>query len=137
MESKYRSQGERTIADFLEEANLPFEYEAPLSLRHRGKLRIHYPDFYLPDYHHIIEYFGVVGDPGYDRLKRKKATVYRENRIPATFLEPGDMEGRWQEKILDGIEDTLTSRLDDYRKRRSRYRSRKKDPRTNVPVHLE
>ncbi len=114
MESNYRSRAEKTIADFLEEADLPFEYEAPLLVRVRGKPKIWHPDYYLPDYHHVIEYFGVVGDPGYDRLKRKKSTVYRRNRIPATFLEPGDMEGDWQKKLLDGIEDTLASRVDDY-----------------------
>ena len=136
---RYRSQGEEAIGDFLYEAGLPFKYEHPLLIEDRGKSRIWYPDFFSPELYHVIEYFGVVGDPGYDELKRKKATVYRSNKIPATFLEPRDMEGRWREKILDEIAGNLASRVGKLKGIRSGYDALlrgKKGPR-NVPVHLE
>ena len=136
---RYRSRGEKAIGDFLYETGLPFRYEHPLLIEDRGKPRIWYPDFFSPELYHVIEYFGVAGDPGYEELKRKKATVYRANKIPATFLEPRDLEGRWRGKILDEIVDSLASRESKFERIRSGYDAllrEKKGPR-NVPVHLE
>ena len=133
----YRSRGEKTIADFLGEVGIPFEYEAPLLVRDRGRPKLWYPDSSLPDYGQVIEYFGVVGDPAYDRLKRKKATVYRRNNIPAVFLEPRDLEGDWQKKLLDEVGSNLAARLDAFEKLRSGYESNRRGKNINIPVFLE
>ena len=87
----YRSAGERRVGEFLEEAGIPFEHEAPILVRDRGKPKIWYPDFYLPDFHTIIEYFGVEGDPAYERVKRRKRAAYRANRIPAIYMGPRNL----------------------------------------------
>lgn len=96
----------------------PFEHEAPILVRDRGKPKIWYPDFYLPDFHTIIEYFGVEGDPGYERIKRRKQTVYRKNRIPAIYMSPRDLELDWREELLSEIERILVGRISEFQKYR-------------------
>ena len=59
-----KSKGERAIAEVLEKYNIPYEYEYPILIKdiHDGdteKMRIWYPDFWLPEYSIIIEFFGM------------------------------------------------------------------------------
>lgn len=77
--SKYRSKGERTIASFLTQYGLNFVYETDIFLKDKDKSYIWHPDFYLPEYHTIIEYFGVNGDEEYDQLTQRKKRIYYNN----------------------------------------------------------
>jgi hypothetical protein len=72
-----KSNGEKAIAEILKKYNIDFVYEHPLLIKETKendteKLRIWYPDFWLPKYSIIIEYFGMVGNPDYDKGKREK-----------------------------------------------------------------
>jgi hypothetical protein len=59
-----KSKGEEAIAEVLKKYNIDFVYEYPLLIKEQKegdgeKLRIWYPDFWLPKYSIIIEYFGM------------------------------------------------------------------------------
>ena len=56
----YKSNGEIQIARFLEKNKIAHQYEHPLAVVDHGKTKIWYPDFSLPHYGMIIEYFGVL-----------------------------------------------------------------------------
>ena len=99
----YRSRGERMIGAFLEDAGLAFRYEPPLLVEDKGRVRIWHPDFFLPDYRTVIEYFGVKDRPEYQRMKNHKVRVYRENSIPAVYVTPDDFERHWQGDLLDRV----------------------------------
>lgn len=63
-----RSPGERRVADLLDRLGIPYDYERPM----HGW----YPDFYLPRWDLIIEYWGS-DPPGTPRRKAKVATYLR------------------------------------------------------------
>ena len=110
--SSYKSWGEKQIARLLDRNGISHQYEYPAAIIDRGKVRIYYPDFRLPDYGLIIEYFGVNGDSGYDQQKRHKIEVYKEAGIEGLFLTRDSLRGEWPTKIIGQIEDILKQRLD-------------------------
>lgn len=58
-EDEFKSEGERQIARLLERCGIDYRYEYPLAVIERGKVRILYPDFLLPEYGVVLEYAGV------------------------------------------------------------------------------
>ena len=71
--NRYKSEGERKIADFLSCNNIRYLYEAPVLINsYDSKARIWYPDFYLPEFKTYIEYYGLAGDPNYELGIKKK-----------------------------------------------------------------
>ncbi|MCF0217282.1 MAG: UvrD-helicase domain-containing protein [Fibrobacteraceae bacterium] len=67
---KVKSYGEMTIANFLYQNGIRYEYEATYSVdTNNAEYGMYRPDFYLPDYKIYIEYFG----------------INREGRVPAYF----------------------------------------------------
>ncbi|KXB06971.1 hypothetical protein AKJ51_02400 [candidate division MSBL1 archaeon SCGC-AAA382A20] len=121
-QSSYRSRGERKIADFLTDTGLSFRYEAPLLVEDKGKPKIWYPDFKLPDYHMVIEYFGIRGDPGYRRMKDRKRKVYKANNIPAFLITPEDFERGWEDNLLEKIGGLLKRRACHFDRLQRSYR---------------
>jgi len=109
--SPYKSKSERCIADFLESRNIAFQYEYPLAIRDHGQVRIWYPDFRLPEYDTIIEYFGVNGNTAYDEQMAHKISAYRKAGIDGIYLTESSFRGDWQGLILDRIEQTLEGKL--------------------------
>jgi hypothetical protein len=73
----YKSKAEVQIARMFERNNIAYRYEYPVAVVDRGRTRLWYPDFYLPDYAVIIEYFGVNGDTSYDNRTKHKIEVYK------------------------------------------------------------
>ena len=108
----YKSWGEEQIARLLERNRIPFQYEYPIAVIDRGKTRIYYPDFRLPEYGLIIEYFGINGDSGYDQQKEHKIEVYKNAGIEGLFLTRDSLRGDWPARIIGQIEDTLKNRLE-------------------------
>jgi hypothetical protein len=51
-------------------------------------VRLHYPDFHLPDLGVHVEYFGVEHDPSYDRAICDKMTAYAASRINVIPVYP-------------------------------------------------
>ncbi len=107
-----KSRGEVQIARLLERNRIKYKYEQPLAVIDRGKTRIWYPDFYLPEYAMIIEYFGVNGDSGYNERIKHKVEVYKQAGIEGLFLNESSLKGDWPNKIMGQVEDILKNRLD-------------------------
>ena len=107
-----KSKGEVQIARLLERNGIAYQYEYPLALVDRGKTRIWYPDYRLPEYGMIIEYFGVNGDSGYNERTRHKMEVYKQAGSEGLFLKKDSLAGDWPNKIMAKIEASLKGRLD-------------------------
>lgn len=118
--TSYKSWGEEQIARLLDRNRITHQYEYPLALVDRGRVRLYYPDFQLPEYGLIIEYFGVNGDPAYDRQTRHKIEAYRKAGIDGLFLTRDSLRGDWPNKIMGQIEDILKCRLDRFYSRPGR-----------------
>lgn len=107
----YKSQGERRIAGFLEDHNIAFQYEYPLAIKDREQVRIWYPDFRLPEYGMIIEYFGMNGNNTYDEQMYHKIQTYKQAGIEGIYLLESSFLGDWQDQILGRIEQSLEEKL--------------------------
>jgi len=118
----YKSKGEEQIARLLEREGIKYQYEHPLAVVDRGKIRTWYPDFSLPQYALIIEYFGLNGDKSYNGQVQHKMDVYKENGIEGLFLTESSFKGNWPDRIMGQIEDILKGRLE-------RFYNRNKDRR--------
>ena len=110
-EFPYRSKPELQIARLLKRNGTAYKYEHPMAVVDRARTRIWYPEFYLPEYGIIIEYFGVNGDAGYDERTKHKTEVYQDNGVQGLFLKEDDLKGDWPTKVMGEIEDTLKSRV--------------------------
>jgi len=110
----YKSRAEVQIARLFEREGIAFRYEHPLAVVDRGRLRVWYPDFTLPEYGMIVEYFGMSGDPGYRDRMEHKMRVYRQSGIEGVFLTEESLTGPWAERILGKIEGVLHRRLDQF-----------------------
>ncbi len=108
---EYKSRAEVQIARLLDREGIAYRYEHPLAVVDRGKVRIWYPDFYLPDYGMIIEYFGVRDNAEYNRRTEHKMEVYRVTGIDGVFLNEETLKRQWPTGIIRQIEDILKQRL--------------------------
>jgi hypothetical protein len=59
VQNTYKSKGEKVIANILTKYEFNFKYEFPICVIDDNKTKIWYPDFYLPDFGIIIEFFGL------------------------------------------------------------------------------
>ena len=114
----YKSWGEEQIARLLDRNCISYQYEYPVAVVDRGKTRVYYPDFRLPEYGMIIEYFGINGDSGYEQRKKHKMDVYKKAGIDGLFLTRDSLRGDWPARIMGQIEDILKNRLDRFYDRR-------------------
>jgi len=110
----YKSWGEEQIARLLDKNQIAYQYEYPLAVIDRGKIRLNYPDFHLKDFGIIIEYFGVNGNSNYDEQAQHKIEVYKQAGIDGLYLTRDSLRGDWPKKILGGIEDILKGRLEKF-----------------------
>jgi len=110
----YKSNGEKRIGDYLQKREIQFSYERPVAVTDSGKTKIWYPDFFLDDYHVIIEYFGMNGNRESAKITDYKRRVYRTNRLDVIEIYPSDFKEDWQRKIDCEIRNTLEGRVRDY-----------------------
>ncbi len=108
---RYKSKGEARIAGFLKERQIPFQYEYPLAIKDRDQVRIWYPDFRLPDYSLIIEYFGMNRNPTYNDQIAHKIRTYQEAGVAGIYLWESSFNGDWQAGLLGRIRQVQESRL--------------------------
>lgn len=59
----------------------------------------------------LIEYFGVNGDSLYDAQAAHKMRVFRDAGMDGIYLTESTMKGRWQELIVERIEQVLEGKL--------------------------
>lgn len=109
--SPYKSWGEEQIARLLDRNNISYQYEYPLAVVDHGMVRLYYPDFRLPEYGLIIEYFGVNSEPQYDEQVRHKIEVYKHAGIEGLFLSRDSLRGNWPTRIMGQIDGILRKRL--------------------------
>jgi len=107
----YRSRAEVRIAQVLDQEGIAYRYEHPLAVVDQGKTRIWYPDFYLPEYGMILEYFGVHGDAAYDRRTEHKLKVYESTGVEGVFLNEDSLRRHGSTGITRQIESVLQQRL--------------------------
>lgn len=111
-----KSEGEKAIADILTKYNIEFVYEYPLLIKEQKnndseKLRIWYPDFWLPRYSIIIEYWGMVGDPGYDKGKHDKIAAYKRMNIDFISVYPETIQKDLKSYLLICIKKCLNEKV--------------------------
>ena len=110
----YKSMGERKIGNYLHNRKINFTYERPVAVEYQGKTKLFYPDFFLDDYHILIEYLGMNGNPQKAKLNNYKRRAYKENRYDVIEIYPKDFRGDWEKIIEREIYDTLERRIMDY-----------------------
>jgi len=102
-----RSEGERKIKGFLEEQKIDYLYEHPLCIKDKnGLLRIWYPDFTLPDYSILIEFFGFSGEQ-YQKSVDDKKEAYKNSKISMIPVYPKTFEKKWKDYLIYSIYDVL------------------------------
>lgn len=109
--STFKSKSERKIGEFLGKQNIAYQYEYPLAIIDRDKTKIWYPDFKLPEYNMIIEYFGMNGNSSYNEQMAHKMKAYKKAGIDGIYLVDSTMRGSWQEMIVERIEQVLEGKL--------------------------
>ena len=114
--NNYKSRGERAIAEILTKYNLVFVYEHPLLIKEQKendseKLRIWYPDFWLPKYSIVIEFFGMEGDKNYDEGKRAKLEAYKKLDIDCISVKPSTIEKDLKSYLLITIKRLINDKV--------------------------
>jgi len=100
-----KSEGERKIAYFLEENSIKYNYESGVLVNsYKDKLRIWYPDFYLPEFKTHIEYYGLAGNQNYDRGIKTKETMYSKIGLDVISVYPWMFKENWQGHIMKELE---------------------------------
>ncbi|MBC2714944.1 MAG: hypothetical protein HF978_06505 [Desulfobacteraceae bacterium] len=103
--SNYKSEGERKIAEFLDNNQIQFQYEpAVLLYTPTSKSRIWYPDFHLPEFKTYIEYYGLAGDPSYNQSITIKQSTYSKNAMNVIPVYPWMLSENWQGYIMKNLE---------------------------------
>ena len=105
------SVGEKQIARMLSRYSVRFFYEYPVAVIDRGKVRVWYPDFWLPDFGVAIEYNGVVHDKDYAEGVEHKKAVYGGLGLACVYVGADDLQGSWPKAILGQIRNALVERL--------------------------
>ena len=111
----YKSIGENKIAEVLTKYNIDFVYEHPLLIKEKKendveKLRIWYPDFWLPKYSIIIEYFGMDEDPVYHKGKEAKTEAYKKLDIDCIPVYPKTLQGDLKSYLLIKIKTLINEK---------------------------
>ncbi len=102
---KIKYTTEKNIAQYLDKKGIRWKHEFPVIVKDEdGKLRVWYPDFYLPDLGLFVEVCGSEKDK--DEKYRRKC-IYKENGITVVFLDYWKDEKLWKsflETEADSIE---------------------------------
>ena len=109
----FKSRGEAAIARLLSQCRIPYRYEPDLYLEDGQKRVIYHPDFYLPDYHTIIEYFGLKGHADYEQGIQKKKHLYQKNHYHLIPVYPATLQRNYETYILKSLHSHLAGRTRD------------------------
>ena len=104
LKENFKSAGERRIADVLNKYGIAFFYEHPMAVQdQQNKLRIWYPDFFLPEYGIYLEFNGFEGNPNYDNGIMIKNSAYKKNGIDIIGITPSIQNGQLGNYIINQI----------------------------------
>ncbi len=115
----YKSRGEKLIAGFLKETGIKFLYEYPLIIiDDDDKIRVWYPDFWLPELSIVVEYFGMVNDEQYRIQMAKKQGLYKKLDIDYIGLDTNmvQLDKNWEKFIIMKIMEIMDSKEPLYRR---------------------
>ena len=115
----YKSRGEKLIAGFLKETGIKFLYEYPvIIIDDDNKIRVWYPDFWLPELSIVVEYFGMVNDEQYREQMKKKQDLYRKLDIDFIGLDTNmvQLSKNWEKFIVMRIMEIMDSKAPLYRR---------------------
>ncbi len=128
---KFKSEGERRIAYFLEDNSIRYQYEPGILINSDNKPRIWYPDFYLPEFSNYIEYYGLAGKQDYDKGIKTKEAAYSKMGLDVIPVYPWMFAEDWHGYVMKELKRTTQNRYKDLmskpywsRKRFSSYRRR-------------
>jgi hypothetical protein len=108
---KFKSEGERRIARFLEDNLIKYQYEPGVLVNsYKYKPRIWYTDFYLPEFGTYIEYYGLAGRQNYDRGIKRKEVVYSKMGLDVIPVYPWTFAENWQGYIMEELEQAAIRR---------------------------
>jgi hypothetical protein len=98
---KFKSEGERRIAYFLDNNSIKYQYEPGILVNTaEEKPRIWYPDFYLPEFGSYVEYYGLVGQKNYDKGIKTKERIYSKMGLDVIPVYPWMFAENWQDYIM-------------------------------------
>jgi hypothetical protein len=120
----YKSAGEKAIAEVLTKYNIDFVYEHPILVKENKegdseKLRIWYPDFWLPKYSIIIEYFGMVGNKEYDKGKKAKLEAYKKPDLDCISVKPSTVKKDLKAYLLISIKKLINEKVRHFENRKN------------------
>ncbi len=102
-----KSFGEKVIANFLFEHDIEYKYE----WRFRWDGRNYHPDFTIFKGHRggiVIEYFGMAGDPDYDKMSAQKREYWRKKKNWKLIdFCASDLGRNGEERFRDLLKETL------------------------------
>jgi hypothetical protein len=105
----FKSEGERRIAQVLNQYGIPFIYEPKLPVIDDGVTRNLVPDFFLPAKNLFIEFYGRAGNAEYDRRVLWKESVYASNGISVLALYPWDLCHDWPGRFINYVNGSQTA----------------------------
>ena len=112
----FKSRGERKIAGFLKENDIKYQYESGVLIyQNKDQPRIWYPDFNLPEFSTYIEYYGMVGNPDYDRGIKVKETAYAQMGLYVIPVYPHMFSKNWQGYIMKEIKRTIQKKYNKFK----------------------
>jgi hypothetical protein len=109
---RFGSAGEKQIARALAGYGVRFLYEHPVAVVDRGRIRLWYPDFLLPDYSITLEYLGMEHHNDYTPGAERRKAVFEEAGIPYLTVQKSDLHGPWPQRLLERIHGVLEERLE-------------------------
>jgi len=105
---QFKSRGERTIAGFLKENDIKYKYESGVLIyQTENQPRLWYPDFQLPEFSTYIEYYGMAGNPDYDRGIKVKETAYAHMGLSVIPVYPHMFSENWQGYIMKELKQNI------------------------------
>jgi hypothetical protein len=115
----YKSRGENWIGSFLKEAGIKFHYEYPVVIVDDDKkVRIWYPDFWLPELNIVIEYFGMMNDEQYREAAEKKLQTFKKLNVDFIGVNTNmiQLDKNWEKFIIMEIMGIMESKKPIYRR---------------------
>jgi hypothetical protein len=111
---RYGSAGEKQIARMFAGYGVRFLYEHPVSVVDRGKVRLWYPDLWLPEYCIALEYIGMERHNGYSPGAARRKEVFDHAGIPYLTVRSSDLTGEWPKRVLNNVHAIPKERLDGF-----------------------
>lgn len=100
----FKSEGERRIAEVLNKYKIDFKYEYPVLVKDNDrKIRIWYPDFFIPEFGVYLEYFGYENNPDYDNGRKIKEKIYKQMKMEVISIDSKNQGSQLENYVINQI----------------------------------